>query len=319
MMEKLKHTSCRLRFKINLIVPLFFVLLGCEKEIVIEQLENAGGIVTMYSFVQPGKPFDLSISKSVSMLSSQSYDLLENGWCEVQKNGQNYQNMWFPNDTIWSSYSNLDFTYGDSVSIQLYVDNQKLVSASTIIPTFVEIEKVDTSRILKEDNQGVKRPYMKVNITFSDPISAEIDYYQLVLQSEVEQTINGTSNVTVEVIDYPKDDKVFNNTEQGSSSIGNIDFQGLFTDYAIEGQRYVLSTIVPIQYFLKQASVNSKSVNVLLYHLSSDYYTYTRSRIIADAYESLPIFEPVKIHSNIIGGFGVVGGLSNAADTLVIQ
>jgi hypothetical protein len=318
-MDKLAQTSCRMRLIIILLIPLFLLLFGCEKEIVIEELGNAGGTVTMYSFVQPNKPFDLSISKSVSMLSSQSYDLLKNGRCEVQKNGQNYQNIWFPNDTIWSSFSDINFTYNDSLSIQLYVDNQLLVSASTIIPEFIDIEQVDTIRIFKEDESGVVRQYMKVSVTFSDPLSAKTDYYQLVLKSEIEQTTNGNLVVTTEVIDYPKDDKVFINTEQGSSSIGNIDFQGLFADQSIQGKKYVLSVVVPIQYFLKQTNANSKTVNVFLYHLSPDYYNYTRSRIISEAYESLPIFEPVKIHSNIIGGLGVVGGLSNATDTLVVQ
>jgi hypothetical protein len=283
-------------------------LSSCEKVVDID-LKEGGGKVVMYAFIQPDSALQLCVSKSVSILESKNYDLIQDAYIQVYRNGQYLTGLSFPDDTIWMTTSNISFSVGDSVSLKVVQSGEEVGFAKTFIPQYVPITKIDTLRQVKVDENGVFRVLMSFGVSFTEPV-AQGDYYQLRLLAETTvRKANGDSSSVTQIV-FPKTDKVFYDEQQGTSSIGNIDFDGLFNDTKINGQAYKLQFSLPLSYFDVGSDVVHHAIRVQLFHITSDYYSYLRSRLIADSYAGIPIFDPVKIPSNVSGGFGLVSGLA---------
>lgn len=291
--------------------------ISCEKELKSE-LEGGGGALAVFAFIQPDSGLQVSMSKSVSILSSNSYSIVEDGRFTVAKNGAYMGAYSFPDDTINASWQNVTFTYGDSIGFKFFVDDNLIASAETSVPIRVEMKGVDTVRVKEMDAEGEERTEMRLSVQFSDP-EFIANYYQLVIELNKEVQVNGEFVKVNELISYPKTDLIFTNPNQGSSSIGSIDFQGLFTDYNIDGENYTIEVDLPIDYFESEENQMRKEIQVSLYHLSYDYYAYTHSRIISNTYDGVPIFDPVKIHSNVRGAFGLVSGLSSSSEIIKVE
>lgn len=292
-------------------------LWSCEKVVDID-LEEGGGKVVMYAFIQPDSALKLCLSKSVSILESSNYDLIQDAYVQVYQNGQYVTGLSFPDDTIWMTTPNVSFSIGDSVSLKVVQGGQEVGYAKTFIPQLVPITKIDTVRQVKIDENGVFRVLMSFGVNFTEAPGLG-DYYQLRLIAESTiQTANGDSSSVTQIV-FPKTDKVFYDEQQGTSSIGNIDFDGLFNDSKINNQTYKLQFSLPLSYFDVGSDVIHHAIHVQLFHITADYYSYLRSRLIADSYAGIPIFDPVKIPSNVSGGFGLVSGLTVNEQLVVIR
>jgi len=299
------------------IILIVSFLLSCEKVVDID-LEEGGGKVVMYAFIQPDSALVLSVSESVSILESKNYDLIQDAYIQVYRNGQYVTGMPFPNDTIWMTNQSVAFSVGDSVSLKVVKGGAEVGFAETFIPQYVPIIKIDTVRQVKIDENGVFRVLMSFGLSFTEA-SPLGDYYQLRLHAETTtQTASGDSSFVTQIV-FPKTDKVFYDEQQGTSSIGSIDFDGLFSDAKINNQTYKLQFSLPLSYFDIGEDVVHHAIRVQLFHITPDYYSYLRSRLIADSYAGIPIFDPVKIPSNVSGGFGLVSGLAVDEELVVIR
>ncbi|MFT3738188.1 MAG: DUF4249 domain-containing protein [Breznakibacter sp.] len=303
----------------NLIMALtlsvVFVFGACERDLDID-LGDAGGKPVLYAFLQPDTGLVLSLSKSVSILNETHYDLYQNASVLIYKNGAPLQTLSYPNGEASYSWPQIKFNAGDSVTFSVFVDGAELASGQTQIPNPVPIESVDTLRVLKKGPSGLFEMMMRVRVYFTDPLD-EANFYQLILlQKRVVEQSDGSSATVVDTISIPKDDALFYNSNQGSSSFETIDFQGLFNDQTISHRPYGIVLYLPVATFDDGEDVLANQLIFRLYHLNSLYYSFLRAQIIAASYEGLPIFNPVQAPSNVSNGFGVVTSLTCSVDTL---
>jgi hypothetical protein len=304
-------------FSFPLVLLAGLLLLSCEKTIDLE-LDEVGGKPVLYSFIQPDSLFSVSLSQSVSTLSGAEYELITGAKIMLFKNSDYSQYFEYSNDSLWQDFQGVNFAEGDSVVLAVWKDNETIASAVTYIPSVSQIERLDTLRKFKVDSKGVMQQVMDLTVSLNDE-SKSVDYYQLKLFAlTTYQTHSGDSTVMDPIV-FSKSDRVFYDYQQGSSSLGIIDFDGLFTDEKINGLAYNVHIPLDLKYFDNNNPNINRQFIVRMYHVTSDYYSYLRSRIVADAYTNIPFIDPVKIPSNVNGGFGIVSGISVFADTLVVQ
>ena len=296
---------------------LTIALFACEKDIELELNQQSDKLI-MYAFIYPDSALNLHLSKSQSILSVPDYQQVERGRFQFYIN-DNFQGAYIlPSDTVWSEWTEFSFDVSDEISITAYEFNGDTVSAGSYIPEKIPILQMDTSSVTRNIAE-VGANMLRIRLTFKDPAS-EKNYYQTLVVREGWGDMDGTPYYTRKTVEYDKDDMVFTRDQSGSLLPG-IDFQGLFTDDIINGREYGMEINIPKDNLFFDYYEDKIKLTVYLYHHTDDYYSYFRSTILADGYEGfyegLPVFEPVKIHTNIENGLGLFSGMNFDSDSLV--
>lgn len=288
----------------------FAALMGCESDLNLK-LEESGGNLVLFSFLKPDSVFKVHVSRSVSHSSMNDYNRVFDGYIRIKKNGVPLDSFPWPFRELWTSRPAINITAGDQFEITVTDGEDKRATGSTTILHPVKILDVSINNSVESINSENR----SCTITFSDPPETE-NYYQLSIIEEVwikdEPLPRSSKNVR-----YLKDDQVFYIRDQEGSLLGGIDFSGTFSDYLITKSPYKLQIRIPKIYFREPAQNEKRKLIFQLMSLTKDYYDYSRSRIVAEYNQKLPVVNPVKIHNNIKGGLGLVGGIS--ADTLSIS
>ncbi len=304
----------------KIVISLLLVgLLACEKDIEIELGAQSEKLV-MYAFIYPDSTLNFHLSKSQSILSVENYKQVEKGRFQLFVN-DNFQGAYIlPSDTIWSQWPEFSFKAGDRLNINAYELNGDTIMAESYIPEAVEMLAMDTMSVMRSVSDDNSVEMLKTKIRFEDPIGEE-NFYQLMVVREGWGQKGDEPYYTRKTIIYDKDDAVFSHGDQGGSLLPGIDFQGLFTDGFINGKTYDLNVYIPRDNLFFDYYEDKIRITIYLYHHTYDYYSYFRSIILADGYggfyEDLPVFEPVKIHTNIVNGLGLVSGMNFDSDSLV--
>lgn len=288
----------------------FAALMGCETDLNLK-LEESGGNLVLFSFIQPDSIFNVHVSRSVSHSSMNDYDRIYDGYVRINKNSVPIDSFVWSHRDLWTSRPLINIKAGDQIDISVTDDNNNQATGSTTILHPVKI--IDVS--IKNSEEPLNSENKSCTITFADPPETE-NYYQLQIIEEL--WIKGESLPhSSKMVRYIKDDQVFYIRDQEGSLLGGIDFSGTFSDYLISKTPYKLQIRIPKIYLKEPANNEKRKIVFQLLSLTKDYYEYTRSRIIAEYNQKLPVVNPVKIHNNIEGGLGLVAGIS--ADTTSIS
>ena len=289
---------------------------ACEKDVFIE-LKPGGGRLVLFSFLNADSTFNAHLSRSVSYSSIDDYERVYDGYIKVWRNGEQIDSFRYPYKELWANRKLLKINQGDLFEIIAGDSEGNIVNGKTQIPFAVAIEKLDTTkRSTAPDVNGVMTQYINCEITFNDPPNQD-NYYQLILAEEVWQKDSIGVKYFYKLVNFLKDDPVFYIRDQEGSLLGGIDFKGTFPDHLFKGLKYSLKIRIPTSYIDKPLDNQKRRMNFMLLSQSSDYFDYLRSRVVAEYNYELPIVDPIKIHSNVIGGLGLVGGISIASDSLV--
>jgi len=283
----------------------------CESNLTID-IEDGGGDLVLYSFVMPDSTFSVHLSRSVSYSSVDDYERVYDGYVIVYKNDVKIDSFAWPYESIWAYRPDIKVAYNDTIKIVSGDSQGNLATGTTEVLQPVEIESVTT-----EYNEDTIPEYVNCSVIFTDPADIT-NYYQLVVISE---TWNNEAELTYEYnqVSYLKSDEdVFYVRDQDGSLLQGIDFLGTFPDDIVKTQEhYPVKIEIPGVYFNPPAPNEKRKLSFLLVSLSEDYYKYLRSKVVAEYNYELPIVTPVKVHSNISGGHGLVGSLSVASDSIV--
>ncbi len=301
------------------ILLLLFSLFACEKDIEIDLNTQADQLV-MYAFVYPDSTVNLHLSKSQSILSVEDYKVVDKGRFQMFINN-NFQGAFIlPSDTVWSEWPEFSFNPGDEFRINAYELNGDTIYAESYIPQAIAIDAMDTTTVRQEVSEDNSVQMLKTSIRFSDPVD-EKNFYQVLVVREGWGYKGVLPYYTRKVVDFEKDDAVFTQGDQSGSLLPGLDFRGLFVDGSINGKEYDLTVYIPRDNLYFDYYEDKVRITVYLYHHTPDYYHYFRSIILAEGYEGiydgLPVFEPVKIHTNVDKGLGLVSGLNFDSDSLV--
>lgn len=293
------------------------LLFGCEKEIDINLNASAGKPV-VYAFIQPDSTFSISLSRSVSSLSPNNMSPLTDATIHIYKNSIFSHVIDYNANNSWNRFNNVNFNAGDSVKINILTNNAIIATTKTRIPSRIPISNIDTVRVYKVGDDGFWSEHINLSFKFTDPKDTA-NYYQIMMIEKVIRPLADGDTTEIDTLSIPDTDKAIFSTTQGTSNLGAIDFQGLFTDKNINGTTHQLTMSIPAKKFRKQSDATSKTYEIRLYHLSDDYYNYFRAQIISNSFEGLPIFDPVEIPSNVQNGYGLVTGLTLSAYLLNVQ
>lgn len=88
-----------------------------------------------------------------------------------------------------------------------------------------------------------------------------------------------------------------------------------FEDTYFEGKMAELDFISYLPNY--QGTIPYKRFNLYVRNLSDDYYKYLRDTGIQKRNESDPFAQPIQIHNNIVGGYGIFGGFTQSKFTVV--
>lgn len=291
---------------------------SCEKEIEIE-MEERGGRLVLFSFIAPDSVMQVHLSKSVSHLSVDDFERVYNGSVTIYRNNRIVDDFIFPFDKSWANRPALNFEPGDSIMIEAADGIGERVTGKTVIPDAVPFLLSDTSTVLRKDSKNGEKLVLNCTLTISDP-SAKKNYYQLILFEQICRTGVSGMECEQEKISYDKKDPVFFVQGNEGSLIGEIDFDGCFSDTLFNGENYNLEIDLPVEYASEpEQNGSSRKIFFLLLSHTRGFYDYYRSRVVAEYGYDLPIIDPIRIYNNIDGGLGLVTGYNVSADSLVFD
>lgn len=294
---------------VSMIILALLSLASCESDVRLE-IPKGGGQLVVFSFLCADSTMKVHLSKSVSHSSLDDFERIYDGYVIVKLNGMELDSVAFPFDKTYVEFPSISIRQGDRFEIVGGTLSGLRAEGQTRIPNAPQLIGVDSITETITDNI----PYVNYEVGFADPRD-EINYYQLVITSEVRDADNKVKEF--HNVNYFKDDELFYIRDQEGSLLGGIDFLGSFSDYIITEENYRIKVRVPSFYLATPGEDETRIVRFHLLALSEDYYKYLRSRVVAEYSYDLPIVDPIKIHSNVTGGLGLVGGMTFASYSIV--
>ena len=315
-----------------------FSFISCENEIPFDIKENPQKLI-LNALIDADKEENEII---LGLTGRDKTDIVYEGSVDIYINGVHKEHLLtIPSDLPDYGYlvagvvkTHLRFSPDDTIRIEARTDDGKHYAwAEVVVPHPVAIEKIDTSQFSTTTWSSLDT-YLRVKTTFTDD-TKKANYYRILMRGnlEIEAKEIGASDYEIfyETFATPlivREDVVLTDgrpsvdEEQGIlTPVENI--YGVFDDSRINGT-YTMTTslLIPYAYLNEIAYYNyywgsykyddvkqiGISVKVKLLSISKDYYLYLKAANIGagsseDDYFSLP----VKFHSNVEGGTGIVG------------
>ncbi|GAO31219.1 DUF4249 domain-containing protein [Geofilum rubicundum] len=299
------------RLKFFIILPFLGVLLeSCETDLPLK-LQEGGGQMVLFAFPTADSTLSVHLSKSVSHSSVDDFERIYNGYVAIYKNGARIDSFAWPFNKTWEQRPGMALKEGDLIQV-VGGDSEGLrVTGKTAIPEAVFIEAINNVSTSVVGNNG----NFLYDVLFKDPPGID-NFYQLIVTDETRDSLQKV--IDFQPVNYSKDDEVFYIRDQEGSLLGGINFLGSFSDYLIQGKTHRLRIGIPKTYLDPSGDNEKRILRFHLMSLSEDYFNYLRSRVVAEYNYDLPVVDPIKIHSNIDHGLGLVGGISIASDSIVI-
>lgn len=324
------------------------VLTSCTKEIEFKG-EQTDPRLVINSVVEPGQPIKARISKSYFFLDNNGNtgtpsDLV----ATLFVNGNAISEMTKQMDTIWGTeyYWNPEPEYqvmevfaspylpleGDVVEIKASAKGFDPVEGSTgVLPDtpacrikslrLIESEKWPTAYDDDIDTVWHYSDRYELIVELTDTHPNTLDCFRMDIDDDYHyfDTLDHYGyNWNAYIVDYS--DPIFGAIS--STQLDIIDYQleepnGTFTDRFFDGHSYnVKLEIVFSHPSLEGIATEPCCVAFYVEHITKDYYDYLNTCNQGD--ETMQFFaEPIQTHTNVIGGYGIVGG--RKTETLWIE
>ena len=313
------------------------LLASCSKQIEFNGKETDPKLV-INCLAESGQPVTAYISKSYFFLDDdQNTDAPADLAASLYVNGNHIGELAPSVDTVWND----NYQYGEGDTMYL---TYKLMTAyhSDYRPAVGDIVKVTASANGFDNAEGTSNPLpYAADWSLGDyKITAwDIDYYI----DEEEDTIwslVGSLELTVNIRDlspnqtdyyrllarfgdyddymsdyrlfvYPTyDDPVFGSVDSQLGLFDNGNYEGTFTDLLFDGKNYQIKLPLSMNAtFKNRPDTTVRQIPITMQHITKDYYLYLNTCEQDDELMQL-LTEPVQTHTNVEGGYGVVGGMT---------
>lgn len=284
----------------------FFALSGCDNSIVLELPEPEPRVV-FNCIGQANNPWIARVSLSQGVLNEAAFQPLNNAQIDLFEDDVFIERMTLDisgDQSFEGSRYNAISAPGPGKKYRVSISSTyPTVTAEFIQPT---ITAIDTLMIFPlGPNASEENLFdMKFHVQFKDPPGK--NYYEVVITGDTgEDPFPFSSQIfPLKFVDplYKENNSLF--------------FQTIaFEDTYFEGKMAELDFV---SYLINyQGSIPYKRFTLYVRRLSSDYYKYLKDTGIQKRNETDPFAQPIQVHNNIMGGYGVFGGFTQSKFTVI--
>lgn len=243
----------------------------------------------------------------------------------------------YPTYHALSTYPQPNIDYHLQVQSTAY----EMAEASSRLPTLVPIQRAyvsDTIAFFTSANQETISLELEISIEFQDDVTIDNYYFITVAlqhtQNRYAQDDNGYTiyddmgNPTIvdqDLVTYTTPFSSSDPSLEGSNDfIDELDPSSLeesffsnagarFSDALFNGKHKTLKIICR---YSDDGNGEQDQITLTLGSLSKEVYLYKSSVLLQQQTRDNPFAEPVRIHSNVMGGFGIFGGFTFSQATL---
>jgi len=279
------------------IIILTVLLSGCEEIINFKGPETQKKLV-LNAIIGCDEEIEqtLSLSKTAFLYSNENIEEVYYADIDVKLNDELFTWEQFRPGMGYPSFKVPGLKAGDKISVRAEVEDIAPITAEDVFPKAPEIISVETIKFLDELSQS---PCLRFLIKIKDD-PAENNFYRLIMSRKVYQERPEWE---------PYEEVVHFNIDQdpAMSSLTSEGIQGeeenssrILSDDIFQGKEYTINVYL-YSYYGKE----KMEYTIELQSLSRSLYLYMRT--LEQCYNSDILHEPVKVYSNVKGGYGILG------------
>ena len=290
---------------------LLAVFQSCESDVNFKGWESAPKMVVNSIINTEAEKQVLKLSESVFAFGSQTQKPVERAELQLIVNGNEVELTFEETKGLHRYYSfPVNLSPGDKVEIRGKSPQHDDVYGMDYVPEPADITGVKTEWFTgKTDNKS----YLRILISIKD-IPREKNYYRVIIRVKDIYELNGDDDPDWLQYDvHVEQETLFNyipNTPWDETS----NTYRIFSDELIDGKEYILNIYVQMDKENVWGSNPQTLIKAEIHTLSENLYRYLRSVELAGNGDNFT--EPVKIFSNISGGYGVLG-IYNINDKII--
>ncbi|MCB0557591.1 MAG: DUF4249 domain-containing protein [Lewinellaceae bacterium] len=300
--------------KITILSFSLFLLAGCDSDrfsqvVEVEIPEHESRLVLNARFSSLDTGVTALVANSLGILDTSAYDIPEDAAVRLFRDGEWVGGDFFFLPDKLKYFLSLDEPLGTAPRLyrmEVSAPGYEPISAEQVMPVPASIQSLRVERDGAIDGEGRRADGIEVQL--NDPADEE-NYYALAFFYEISEGQPGGDTITYS-------NPVYASTLDQVVQYG-YHYEQVFTDKSFNGSSYTVS-LYTYQGALPEGQGNARLV-ARLYTLSRDAFLYDLSlRQYYDALDN-PFAEPVTVHSNIEGGYGIFALSSVAEESVVLD
>jgi hypothetical protein len=284
------------------------LLSGCEKDVDFKGKKIASRIVINSIIHAKSDTNTIKISESVFDYAGQQPDIVENPEIHLIINDKECNQIWM--DTIVDIHTYYKFVskldVDDKIDLSVHTKKHGTVKGYDNVPNTTEIRNIKTSWFREND-----RTYLRLFVTLKDS-SQEQNFYRIIVKTKTD-LIHPSVQAPIVYWDlhevFTDDEMLFNNLTATDEDGKSLNFFRIFSDELFQGQEYTLNVFILHDNYAENIDNDyvRQSVKVEIQTLSEKLYQNFHSQELASGIIGDVFSEPVKIYTNIQGGYGILG------------
>jgi len=232
------------------------------------------------------------VGNSLGIVDTEDYDLIDDATIKFFKgNDELFDFTYDNNNLLYLGEPTPELTEG-TYRLEVSAPGYDPVSATQTMPSKADIISVsyEFEKVLFDFDSDL---YDLMKVRINDPAGEENFYfYEAFFELKNLNSGQVTTNMTNPYTDLPV-------AEYGYS------IEEIIPDITFNGNEYNLRLLMNSKWLREDPDVELVAVNLVLYTASKDLYRYETSRSLNQEAQGNPFAEPVLVHSNMEGGFGV--------------
>jgi hypothetical protein len=284
-------------------------LFGCEKDIDFNGKTPSPKIVVNSIINARSDTNRIKISESVFDYSNQQPGIIENPDIHLSINGKECDQIWL--DTIIDVHSYYKFVSAlnidDKIEFSIHTAKHGTVKGYDHVPDITEIKNIETSWFKKD---GLS--YLRMYVTLKDN-AHERNFYRIVIKSQA-NLVHPSQQESLNYWDlqdvFVDDEILFHNPTETEEAGNSPNLYRIFSDELFQGKEYTLNVYIRYDNYAENPETDyvKQSVKAEIHTLSEKLYQNLNSQESASGMATGDVFsEPVKIYTNMQGGYGILG------------
>jgi hypothetical protein len=275
------------------LIAIITVVSSCTEDVTID-MDNPESKIVVNSFFSPQGSLLVNISKSISILATDTLNYINDAEVELFQDGSSMGKL--------TSFQKGFYTIPAALlpkgeySISVSAPGMGTVSSHDTIPVQIPILSLDTITF--------NNKYLFCEIQFQD-IPNTANYYVLEITSKY-PVLNSDKFLSTQ-IDIVVNDNIIENSSNDTQCK-----RVFFSDDKIPGAAYQLSFLLEKAPLLKSLKTGSNTLYINFKTISAAYYKYIKTYYEAQT-------KQMDVYTNITNGYGIFAGYNISQDSIVFQ